>query len=1331
MMKKALSLLLALALLFAALPMTAAAADTSDLADTGAAAYGLWLGSTQVTGFNMNDILADGGSAKFDPDTNTLTLNAPTITGEHNYSTIYCSGFDLTVKGLYSMSQAQSDNAITVFDHNLTLDGYFTFVAWSEAVKATYDITVSGGSLAAKLEDGSSDQFGAIVSDAGDLIFGDDVEGVHAEVTGTSSTLCAVNYATNGSVSMSSKLRLATPEGGSFREGKCSYYSSGRTRIAKKVIIVPAAPSDVTYGVWVGNTQVSLANKDDVLGDGKAQYDPATNTLTLNSPIISGSYSKGGKTHKIYSDHDLTVKGSYYMNSYTEDYGLDCYGNLTLDGEFIFLGSLYGVHALYDIDIAGGALTAKSSSTTFTDSAGIYSHDGKIVIDVSVSSIEAEGKKTYAIYANRGLTIPSGSHVVEPESSTVTKETVVELAAGGDTIAKYVVIEPYASWEITYGVWVGSTQVNSGNKDDILNDGGKVKYDPEDRILTMDGASVSGDYEGSAIYSDGNLTLRGSGSVRGSSAGVNVKGTLNIRGDFTLSGKRLAGVITKGDLHILSGAVKASGAMNGVNCGGHMFVYNHGENTRLEAESDTAALYAKEGLEVDAELTITEPDGGSYVKPSVREADGETVATRVVIGSSVTKYDLWVGGTQVTSDNKDDILSDGGKAKYDPDTRTLTLNDPVIPDAPSSDDDYYYVIKAREIDLTVAGSYHMTGDEGYDYGINVYLGDLTLSGDFTFISRGVAVASNSGNDLTIASGSLKAVTLASGNSVVICKNLTIAPGVTRVEAENSFGNGSAFNIYEAISIPDDLAIVYPSSASIDENGKLVSADGDRICHVLIAPTDTPVDIVANYPLWVSNIQVTSENKDDILGDGGRAKYDPDTKTLIFDEPELTDYYVVDKYNSALIYSEVKSLTIKGSWHMTSASEDGIIYASDNSSRRNCSLTFSGDFYLKAEGDNIFVDGDLTLASGSLTVEGQLYTSGKLIIEEAATGFEYTGDRLETDYGYVIPENLCIIEPAGGMVKGYYIYENDGVTEATHVVIGPNPDKPIVIVRKYPVWLGSTQVTDENLDDILGDGGKAKFDPETKTLTLNDPVLTGYTVGPSNSICLINATDTDLIIKGKWDSSSSNEDVLSDINVGGNLTLSGDFTLTQGSMESVLVVNSITIASGRVTGSMRMYAGGAFTVGDAAEYVEVGGISCKTGIIIPDNLSIITPEDSVIKEATVHGSFKEISVYESDGETKATHVVIESKQAPVSTALLGDADGSGKVNVFDAAYVQKATTGTKGYPDYKSIDKNSEQFKIADVDKNGAVNIFDAALIQKYTTGDKTAKAYGIGELLKG
>lgn len=43
-----------------------------------------------------------------------------------------------------------------------------------------------------------------------------------------------------------------------------------------------------------------------------------------------------------------------------------------------------------------------------------------------------------------------------------------------------------------------------------------------------------------------------------------------------------------------------------------------------------------------------------------------------------SKYGLWVGNTPVNEDNKDDILNDGGKAKFDPATNTLTLNDSTI-----------------------------------------------------------------------------------------------------------------------------------------------------------------------------------------------------------------------------------------------------------------------------------------------------------------------------------------------------------------------------------------------------------------------------------------------------------------------------------------------------------------------------------------------------------------------------------------------------------------------------------------------------------------------------
>ena len=250
MMKKVLSLILVMVLLISALPMTVFAAGNpqsaaqtaplgkgaDDIADTGAS-YGLWLGSTQVTDANKDDILNNGGKAQFDPSTNTLTLNNPKITGEHNDSTIFCNGFDLTVKGSYTMTAAQASNALTVFDHSLTLDGNFTFLAWSEAVEASHDINVAGGRVVARLVDSAYAQYYAFCSDAGNLIFGDNVTYFEAEITDTGRTSCAISYDTEGTVTVSPKLTLAEPEGGRFKEGACVYNEGSTQKWAKKVVL--------------------------------------------------------------------------------------------------------------------------------------------------------------------------------------------------------------------------------------------------------------------------------------------------------------------------------------------------------------------------------------------------------------------------------------------------------------------------------------------------------------------------------------------------------------------------------------------------------------------------------------------------------------------------------------------------------------------------------------------------------------------------------------------------------------------------------------------------------------------------------------------------------------------------------------------------------------------------------------------------------------------------------------------------------------------------------------------------------------------------------------
>ena len=110
-MKKTLSILLALVLLLSALPLTASAV-TTDIAGTGLS-YNLWLGSTQVTDDNKDDIFGDG-SASFSSSAFTLTLNDPEIPGVHTDSSgddykIYFSGLRrLIIKGSYMMSSAES-----------------------------------------------------------------------------------------------------------------------------------------------------------------------------------------------------------------------------------------------------------------------------------------------------------------------------------------------------------------------------------------------------------------------------------------------------------------------------------------------------------------------------------------------------------------------------------------------------------------------------------------------------------------------------------------------------------------------------------------------------------------------------------------------------------------------------------------------------------------------------------------------------------------------------------------------------------------------------------------------------------------------------------------------------------------------------------------------------------------------------------------------------------------------------------------------------------------------------------------------------------------------
>lgn len=92
--------------------------------------YELWVAGKQVTETNQNDVLGDGGSVKFDPDTNKLTLKDANLTldGAANVNGCIDSELaeELTITGTATLSNADgilTDGPLTLKNADLTLTG--------------------------------------------------------------------------------------------------------------------------------------------------------------------------------------------------------------------------------------------------------------------------------------------------------------------------------------------------------------------------------------------------------------------------------------------------------------------------------------------------------------------------------------------------------------------------------------------------------------------------------------------------------------------------------------------------------------------------------------------------------------------------------------------------------------------------------------------------------------------------------------------------------------------------------------------------------------------------------------------------------------------------------------------------------------------------------------------------------------------------------------------------------------------------------------------------------------------------------------------------------
>ena len=215
-----------------------------------------------------------------------------------------------------------------------------------------------------------------------------------------------------------------------------------------------------------------------------------------------------------------------------------------------------------------------------------------------------------------------------------------------------------------YGIYLGSTKVTSDNCDDIFGDG-TARYDPSNGYLYLNDPVIDGSHDGIAIHSMVGARIHVVGRYHMPQAvstyGLYAYGAITLEGDFVFKGTQVGMYAEYIDL--ASGVICADGGVTGIEAEEDIYIY---DNVSLaEFHGNRYAVMGGNDLDMDGGLTITTPENG-YIEDLSRWEDyticgpgGDIAKTAVLQNPShLYAFDLYLGSVQVSTANREDILSD-------------------------------------------------------------------------------------------------------------------------------------------------------------------------------------------------------------------------------------------------------------------------------------------------------------------------------------------------------------------------------------------------------------------------------------------------------------------------------------------------------------------------------------------------------------------------------------------------------------------------------------------------------------------------------------------------
>ena len=593
------------------------------------------------------------------------------------------------------------------------------------------------------------------------------------------------------------------------------------------------------------------------------------------------------------------------------------------------------------------------------------------------------------------------------------------------------------------------------------------------------------------------------------------------------------------------------------------------------------------------------------------------------------KYGFKVAGVDVTSDNYlnlTEISGVSGKVYFDPNTRTLTLDNATI-EANDCNAILNETCDNLLIKLLGTNTINVTNSAGiYTRESTVILGD---SGAKLSVKSDMCALLFGGCPLEINNCWLEA----EGAWGISASN-NVAEEVLTIRNSHVEAKGSTGSICDIANLVlDYCSIIQPDGAWFSTQNKAVVLNSEMV-------TDKVVIEPNGYGLKIAGVDVTKKNYKDLSvidGVDGKISYNPETKTLTMEDVTIN---IVGE-NAGIWNKEVKGLKINLVGNNTITNSKACI-----SINKTSTISGSGTLRLKSS-DNC----GLYLPS-SLAVEGiSLYTEGSWGIAGYAS--QKSGNVLTICNSYVEATgssgSICDLQNL--VLDGCSITQPTGAAFDANVhAVALNgeavTDKVVIESDSYGIQIAGVDVTSLNCKDLSvidGVDGKISYDPETNTLTMED-----VTINATDFNGIGNRGVKDMKIKLFGNNIITSKNACITIRETATISGSGTLSLKSSGDCGLYMHTSLTVED------VKLYAEGKYGVaGDDGtrgeiltlrnSYVEATGSSgsiCDLQNLVLDGCSITQPTGAAF-DANVHA-------VALNGKVVYDKVVIESDNNSIGT-----------------------------------------------------------------------------------